>query len=260
MNKFLRVSLFAMSTYFMSSLFTSPKVILANSALAPSPYSMYLTIDDGPSRNTPHIIQFLKSHNIPAIFYFRGDSIAKYKVNAVQAINEGFLIGNHSYSHPYFSKISLEECYEQILTTEKLIDECYQLAGKKRPRKVIRFPFGDRGAGPEINKPITEEQKIKFYAIQAFIKECGFEKITFEGVHDESIDSLWSFDTQDYKKDFIKDKAAFLVNLKINFEQLNQAKSVLLMHDFNFNFHLFIIAMDFFIEKKVAFYLPCYFD
>lgn len=218
--------------------------------------SIYLTIDDAPSRNTPKIIEYLKSHNIPAIFYCRGDAIEKYRAHVIEAIEEGFLIGNHSYSHPYFSQISLEECYDEILKTEILIDECYELAQIDRPYKIIRFPFGDKGAGPEINKPVTEEQKIKFYALQQFLKDNGFQKIMFKGLYDEEIDSSWSFDTQDYKKHFIKDRIAFAANLEQSFNALHQVELVLLMHDLNFNFHLFEITMDFLIRQEVEFIFP----
>ncbi len=44
-------------------------------------------------------------------------------------------IGNHSFSHPYFSELSFEECTEQILSTEVI----------ERRHKLFRFPYGDKG-------------------------------------------------------------------------------------------------------------------
>ena len=85
---------------------------------------LYLTIDDSPSMHMDKKVAFLKSKNIPAIFYARGEYIKKYPEQIVNAIKNGFLIGNHSYTHPYFSEIRIEECFDEILKTEKLINKC----------------------------------------------------------------------------------------------------------------------------------------
>lgn len=78
---------------------------------------IYLTIDDGPSQHTHKKVDYLKKHNIPAIWYARGEHIERYPDQLMYAITNGFLVGNHSYSHPYFSNISLEECIAQLILT-----------------------------------------------------------------------------------------------------------------------------------------------
>ena len=57
-------------------------------------------------------------------------------------------IGNHSFSHPYFSELSFEECTEQILRTEDILNRIYApiaSEGIERPHKLFRFPYGDKG-------------------------------------------------------------------------------------------------------------------
>ena len=108
--------------------------------------SIYLTIDDAPSQHTLAKVDYLQKNNIPAIFYCRGNAIEQYQDSVVEIIKAGFLVGNHSYSHPFFSKTPNEIFFDEILKTEKLIDECYCLAGIIRPCKVIASAiWGPRG-------------------------------------------------------------------------------------------------------------------
>ena len=104
-----------------------------------------LTIDDTPSSFTNRRIEVLQKYDIPAVVFARGEFIEKNKQQLINVIKSGFLVGNHSYSHSYFSNITFMECVEEINKTEELIDECYLKADVKRRRKIIRFPFGDRG-------------------------------------------------------------------------------------------------------------------
>ena len=61
----------------------------------------YLTFDDGPSPNTEKVLDILKEKQIKATFFVIGKndpySISLYK----RMINEGHVIGNHTYSHDY---------------------------------------------------------------------------------------------------------------------------------------------------------------
>lgn len=90
---------------------------------------VYWTIDDSPSIHMDKKVSFLKKNNVPAIFYARGEFIKKRPEQITNAIQQGFLIGNHSYTHPYFSKISIHQFLDEIVRTEELIDASYQSAG-----------------------------------------------------------------------------------------------------------------------------------
>lgn len=151
---------------------------------------VYLTIDDSPSVHMGKKVDFLSTRNIPALFYAHGEHIVKHPDQIINAINNGFLIGNHSYSHRYFSKITLSECIDEIAQTEQLIKDCYQIAGKERPYKIIRLPFGDRGAGANAQ----EQQKVD--SIQSFLKANKFKQFNFEK-NSPYIDAYWDWDTKD---------------------------------------------------------------
>ncbi len=195
-----------------------------------------LTIDDGPSCHTDKKIKFLKTHNIPAIFFLRGEHIVRYPQQAINIIKAGFLIGNHSYSHPYFSQIPLEQCFEEISKTEALIDQCYHQAGLQRPHKIIRLPFADRGAGAWNKQPETIQEQEKCSAIQTFLKNQGFINPI---PSNDGIDALWDIDTQDYKSKYIQNPQDYVQNLRTLVDAATPNQNTILLHDFDHNHHLF---------------------
>ena len=149
----------------------------------------------------------MHQRGIPTIWYCRGDCMEKNLCSVIYAIEKGFWIGNHSYSHPYFSKISLETCREEIHKTEALIDRAYHQAGMKRPNKLFRFPFGDKGGGKNILKEYTQEESERINGLQDLLRNEGFQRAHFEGVTypyflkahlDRDIDAAWTFDTKDF--------------------------------------------------------------
>lgn len=151
---------------------------------------VYLTIDDGPSNDFQMKVDFLLKNNILAILFCRGDSLSEHKEDVVYAIKKGFVIGNHAYDHSFFSKLTLEQCYEQILNTDKLIYQLYQLADVVRPMKMFRFPFGDKGGKNESD-------------LQSFLKNQGFQQPLFNNIKYEwylrnDVDVFWTFDTKDW--------------------------------------------------------------
>lgn len=103
-----------------------------------------MTFDDGPNLvTTPSILATLRAENIPATFFVVG---RKLETAAEQALaleihqDPLFRISNHTYDHPRFTTIPIEDARAQVESTSQLIraaigDECYF------PR-YFRFPFG----------------------------------------------------------------------------------------------------------------------
>src|SRR5579871_1315436 len=106
----------------------------------------YLTIDDAPSSTMIKEVDYLNSHNIQALWFCVGKNLELYKDEAIYALQKGHILGNHSYSHPHFSEITVEEGYKEIQQTDEIINKIYTLAGIKRPGKFFRFPHSDTGA------------------------------------------------------------------------------------------------------------------
>jgi peptidoglycan/xylan/chitin deacetylase (PgdA/CDA1 family) len=61
---------------------------------------LYLTFDDGPDPlSTPQLLDILKKHDVPALFFCTGAASEKYPELINQIRKEGHLTGNHGYNH-----------------------------------------------------------------------------------------------------------------------------------------------------------------
>lgn len=110
--------------------------------------SAYLTIDDSPSPHTESLTDFLVERGVPAILFCRGDMMEERGLGSLsRAVSAGLTLGNHAYHHYRASQQSLEVYFEEIRSTEKLIEKAYAEAGVTRDRKYFRFPHIDRGTG-----------------------------------------------------------------------------------------------------------------
>ena len=154
-----------------------------------------LTIDDIASKNTPAIVDYLNKNGIPALMFAWGENIEKNYENAVYALKNGMIVGNHSYTHPAFSRISFEQAVEEIEKNESLLDKLYNDAGVERSFRPFRFPYGDKGGK---NKE----------ALQTYLRKNNFDKVRDtqlaygwwkEHGLDKDIDTLWTFDFAEYQ-------------------------------------------------------------
>ena len=81
-----------------------------------------LTFDDGPTPEyTPVILDILNTHAIKATFFLTGDEIRRNREQALQILNAGHVIGNHSYTHPRMIFMGAKEVAHQIDDTNKAI-------------------------------------------------------------------------------------------------------------------------------------------
>jgi peptidoglycan-N-acetylglucosamine deacetylase len=58
-----------------------------------------LTFDDGPSEDTPRLLETLDRHHVPATFFQIGANVERLPAVARAVRQAGHAIGNHSYSH-----------------------------------------------------------------------------------------------------------------------------------------------------------------
>lgn len=242
---------------------------------------IYLTIDDGPSIDTKNKVDYLVSQNIPAIFFCTGERMEKYPDAVIYAIQKGFIIGNHTYSHQRASQLGFRKTTEEILKTEKIINDLYDKAGVKRPIKVIRFPYGDKGNRTNFfNQPKNNAHEVIVKSnLQLFLKRHGFKQPAFANITydfyknqklDKDFDVAWTFETLDYalrnpqrQKDFklfsledlIKrmDENAPEQGLGINNTLSNE---IVLMHDFDNLTELFKPLIEKLKSKGFAFAMP----
>ncbi|WP_309386358.1 polysaccharide deacetylase family protein [Cerasicoccus frondis] len=82
-----------------------------------------LTFDDGPNELTPKYLELFEKEGIKATFFWKGKSVAGRPELAKRILAEGHEVGNHSYTHPNFQKISDEEAVKEVMETQEVIQE-----------------------------------------------------------------------------------------------------------------------------------------
>ena len=113
-----------------------------------------ITFDDGPNNiYTLEVLKLLKRYKAKASFFCIGKNIEMYPKILKEIVNQGHIIGNHTYSHSYLMGFfSKENVINEINCTNKLVEK---ILGKKM--KLFRPPFGI--TNPSIAKAINEEKK-----------------------------------------------------------------------------------------------------
>ena len=97
-----------------------------------------LTFDDGPNPNTtPVALELLKKYNAKATFFMVGRAVAGNENIIKQVVAEGHQIGNHSWSHPLLTKISLEQAKSQINDTTEALKKA-----SGQDVHIMRPPYG----------------------------------------------------------------------------------------------------------------------
>lgn len=97
--------------------------------------TVYLTFDDGPSKNTPQILSLLQRYGIGATFFVIN---GKYNEYMKDIVNSKSAIALHSYSHKYPEIYSSEKAFLDDL--EKIHDLVQSETGVDT--RIIRFPGG----------------------------------------------------------------------------------------------------------------------
>ena len=89
----------------------------------PSKPMIALTFDDGPSKNTAHILDLLKFYNARATFYVVGNRVASYADTAQRAVAEGNELGNHTWEHAKLTALTPEEIAAQLTQTSQAVQQ-----------------------------------------------------------------------------------------------------------------------------------------
>ena len=85
-------------------------------------HKVYLTFDNGyENGNTPKILDTLKEKNVSAVFFVTSQYVLENPDLIRRMIDEGHIIGNHSYHHHSFPTISIEKVYDEIMQLDALL-------------------------------------------------------------------------------------------------------------------------------------------
>ncbi|MBN9655727.1 delta-lactam-biosynthetic de-N-acetylase [Halobacillus sp. GSS1] len=85
---------------------------------------VYLTFDNGYEQGyTGQVLDVLKDKGVPATFFVTGHYIESAPDLLKRMAKEGHLIGNHSWSHPDFTKVSKEKMKQELERVDEAVKE-----------------------------------------------------------------------------------------------------------------------------------------
>ena len=120
------ISVSAAASKFVTSVNTTNKVVA-------------LTFDDGADgANTNKILDILAKNNVKATFFLTGSGANNHPQYIKNIAAKGHQLGNHSYTHPDFTKLTATQMKSELDRTEALIKS---LTGKTT-KPIFRAPFG----------------------------------------------------------------------------------------------------------------------
>lgn len=87
--------------------------------------NVWLTIDDGPSDDTPAILDLLDAHGARATFFLVGERAAVRPELVREIVRRGHTLGNHSASHPqaWFWLLPPRRLEREIATTQMILHD-----------------------------------------------------------------------------------------------------------------------------------------
>lgn len=101
-----------------------------------------LTFDDGPDNYyTVKILDILKREHVHATFFVVGKLVKRNPDVVKRILREGHCLGNHSWDHPSFTKLTDSEITDELRRTNALVK---QITGKTMI--LVRPPFGAMNA------------------------------------------------------------------------------------------------------------------
>ena len=95
------------------------------------------TFDDGPSKHTPKLLDFLKENEIKATFFVVAGRLNSYKGTVKRIVDEGHELGYHSYAHKIQTKLTTEQIKHNAQT---YVDQAFKVLD---PEKTTIVHNGD---------------------------------------------------------------------------------------------------------------------
>jgi len=119
----------------------SPSVLV--SRVATSSKVMALTFDFGSDAgNVSRILQVLADQGVKSTFFATGQAATNYPDAVRSVVAQGHEIGNHSYSHPYFTGLTSAQMADELSRAATAI----RTATGQAPKPWFRPPYGDYNA------------------------------------------------------------------------------------------------------------------
>ncbi|GAB1645464.1 transglycosylase domain-containing protein [Krasilnikovia sp. MM14-A1259] len=105
-----------------------------------------LTFDDGPSAQTPQVLDLLAKYHVRATFCMVGEEVARYPEVVKRIVAEGHALCNHSMHHDDLGTLPPDKVADDIAAT----DAALAAAVPGATVTYFRAPYGDWGASAKV--------------------------------------------------------------------------------------------------------------
>lgn len=106
--------------------------------------------------DTQTILDILAKHDVKATFFMTGEWMGKYPEDVKKFVAAGHDVGNHSENHKQMSRLSKDQCKDEIMKAHKRIKE---LTGIEM--ELFRPPYGDYN-----NMVVGTARECGYYTVQ----------------------------------------------------------------------------------------------
>src|SRR5437762_549375 len=172
---------------------------------------------------TRKLLASLVANQVPAIgfvneknLYFKGGTDARIDVLRMW-LDAGMLLGNHTFSHADFNKLSLPQFEDEVIRGEVVTRQLMQEKGLNK--LYFRYPYNHTGATPEAKE-----------SFQRFLQSRGYEIAPFTVENEDYIFAAVYRKAKQKKDEALvqRIRAAYLDHLDTKFEYYEQRSRMLL--------------------------------
>lgn len=156
---------------------------------------VYLTFDDGPSRETEKVLDILKKKNVKATFFTIGreDDFSKRMYRRI--VKEGHTLGMHSYSHIYKEIYGSLEGFQKDF--KKISEHLFDITGVKSV--YYRFPGGSSNSVNQFPiaeyRSFLEQQGVTYLDWNVIAANGTTDSVTKEEMVKSVLDGVARYDT-----------------------------------------------------------------
>lgn len=150
-------------------------------------HKVYLTFDDGPSKNTNEILDILKKYNVKATFFVLGKPGKENEAALKRIVEEGHSLGMHSYSHKYADIYATKESFaEDFQEIQSFLQDVTGVTSR-----LYRFPGGSSNtvSDVDIHELIgyLEEQGVVYYDWNVSSGDASSQELSEETIYQNCI-------------------------------------------------------------------------
>lgn len=151
---------------------------------------VYLTFDDGPSKNTNKILDILKKYNVKATFFVLGKPGKENEAALKRIVEEGHTLGMHSYSHRYADIYASKESFaEDFQAIRKFLQDVTGVTSG-----LYRFPGGSSNTVSDVDIQeligYLQEQDVVYYDWNVSSGDASSQKLSQATIYQNCIEGI----------------------------------------------------------------------